>query len=242
MFDKLRWKSRASVEPSVNVASSTSSTLADSQKPNATSFYNLPSELRINIYELVAHDTKLSLFAARSRTQAPSLLFVSRQVLAEYRPILLSIAPVRVHVQNYDFRPLMRVVGSLYSSELKALRANPNLTIMLNLKDFNVTDRTSLASLRRWAVKRAEHLDRLPWSYKLVKSLPSRVHYTIAVAQLDRLERSMTAVRTLQKSVHESLVAEIEPIACLLLERCISWEAAISHVWQAGASEQICIE
>lgn len=225
-----------------NVALPTSSTLAVCQKPNATSFYELPSELRIHIYELVAHDTKLSLFAARSTTQAPSLLLVSRQVLAEYRPILLSIAPVRVHVQNYDFRPLMRVVGSLYSSELKALRLNPNLTVILNLKNFNVTDGASIASLRRWAVKRAEHLDRLPWSYKLVKSVPNRVHYTIAVAQLDRLEKSMTAVRTLQKSVHESLVAEIEPIACLLLERCISWEATISHVYQAGASEQIFID
>lgn len=245
MFAKLRRKSRASVSSTANATPSVSASSGPNDSPRTAtiSFYGLPSELRIHIYELVAHDTRLSLFATGPKNvKAPSLLLVSHKVRTEYRPILLSIAPLRVHIGNYNFQPLMRVVGSLYSTELKALRTNTSLTIVLHLKSFNVTDENSITLLRRWAVKRAEHLDRLPWSYELARSVPSRVHVSVAVAQLERLERSMTAVRMLQKSVHESLTAEIEPVACLLLERCISWEGAISQVWRTGTNEHNLID
>lgn len=133
----------------------------------------------------------------------------------------------------------MRVVGSLYSTELKALRTNTSLTIVLHLKDFNVSDSDSIALLRRWAVNRADHLDRLPWSYELAKPESSSLPMALAVAQMCRLEKSMAAVHALQKSVHESLAAEIEPVASVLLARRIYWQAAISQAWRIGTWERV---
>lgn len=248
MFDKLRRRSKASVVPTASVRSictaqkppTTSNNHADSSKAKSTSFYDLPSELRIQIYELVARDTRLSLFSASPKhIKTPALLLTSRQLKNEYRPVLLSLAAVRAHVDNYNFKPTMRVVGSLYSTELKALRKNNNLTIVLHLKKFDVTSEHCMTSLRRWAVKRAEHLDRLPWSYELVQSASSSLPMPSAVAQMCRLEKSIAAVHALQKSVHESLAAEIEPIVELLLARCVYWRAAIAHAWRNGTWERV---
>jgi hypothetical protein len=241
MFVKLRRKSKASAVPTAvltplpQAAPLTTRNHVNASKTNTTSFYDLPSELRIRIYELVAHDTRLSLFSASPKhIKPPALLLTSQQVRNEYRPVLLSLAPVRANVGNYDFRPLTRVVGSLYSSELKALRKNNNLTIVLHLKNFDVTSESCMTSLRRWAVKRAEHLDRLPWSYELVKPTFSNLPMAQAVAQMCRLEKSVAAVHALQTSVHESLGAEIEPVMELLLSRCTYWRAAITKAWRMG--------
>lgn len=186
-------------------------------------FLDLPPELRIHIYELIAHDTKLSLFGTLSRTRPPSLLFVTRQVRAEFRPVLLSISPVRVHIIDYQFRPLMRLIGSLYSSELKALRSNPKLEIELHIKSAKGIDKDSIASLRRWAVKRAEHLDRLPWTYELAKPEPALMTLDAATKTIQRHMLSMEAVVSLQKSLHESLAVEIQPIIELLFVHGTWW-------------------
>jgi hypothetical protein len=246
MFDKLRRRSKASVasiaspKPMAQTPPTTSNKHANSLERKTTSFYDLPSELRIHIYELVARDTRLSLFSAPSKhVKTPALLLVSGQIRNEYRPILLSLAPVRAHISNYDFKPIMRVVGSLYSTELKALRKNNSLTIVLHIKNFDVTSENCMTSLRRWAVKRAEHLDRLPWSYELVHSTSSSLPMALAVAQMCRLEKSIAAVRALQRSVHESLAAEIEPIAELLFTRCAYWQAAIAYAWRNGTWERV---
>ena len=248
MFDKLRRRRKTSVAPIASVkptctaqtSATTNKNHVNSSNRNKTSFYDLPSELRIQIYELVARDSRLSLFFALPKNiKTPALLLTSRQVRNEYRPVLLSLAPIRAHVGNYNFKPIMRVVGSLYSTELKALRKNSNLTIVLHLKNFDVTSEHCMTSLRRWAVKRAEHLDRLPWSYELVSSTSSSLPMASAVAQMCRLEKSIAAVHALQKSVHESLAAEIEPIVELLLARCVYWRAAIAHAWRNGTWERV---
>ena len=221
----------------------TSSNYANSSKTHITSFCDLPSELRIHIYELVGQDTRLSLFSASPKhIKSPALLLTSRQIRNEYRPVLLSLAPVRVHIDNYDFRPLIRVIGSLYSTELKALRKNNRHTIVLHLKNFDITSEKCMTSLRRWAVKRAEHLDRLPWSYELAQPAASSLPMASAVAQMCRLEKSIAAVHALQKSVHESLAAEIEPVAEVLRARCAYWENAIAHAWRNGSWERVHLD
>lgn len=246
MFDKLRRRSKASVtsiastKPMDPTPQTTSNNHANSSERKITSFYDLPSELRIQVYELVARDTRLSLFSASPKhVRMPSLLLTSRQIRNEYRPVVLSLAPIRAHISNYNFKPITRVVGSLYSTELKALRKNNSLTIVLHLKNFDVTSEHYMTSLRRWAVKRAEHLDRLPWSYELVHLPSSSLPMASAVAQMCRLEKSIAAVRALQRSVHESLAAEIEPITELLLVRCGYWQAAIAYAWRNGTWERV---
>lgn len=224
MFDKLRRKRKDSASPLATSTPPTGSKDYASSKPKTATFYDLPPELRIKIYELIAKTTKLSLFSNPPNLKPPALLFATRQIRTEYRPILLSLSPLQAHIQNYDFRPLIRLVGSLYSTKLKALRANKNLTISLHLNDFvEVTNRDQLTLLRRWAVKRAEHLDRLQWSYQLVVERPGRVLYPAAAAEerLRKLWNSIVAVRGLRNAVHESLAAELQPVLDVLLARYV---------------------
>jgi hypothetical protein len=232
MFNKLRRKSRNPASLLATAAPPQSRDHIHYVSTRRTiTFLDLPPELRIKIYELVAKETTLSLFSNSPKLKPPSLLFTTRQIRAEYRPILLSSAPVQAHIYNYDFSPLIRLVGSLYSTELKALRTNNSLTILLHLTDFEVYQREKMSLLRRWAVKRAEHLDALQWSYELAVDQPGRISYLAAQARLRKLGHSTLAVRMLQSGVHEGLAAELQPVLEALLARYGDWEAAKTRAW-----------
>ena len=77
--------------------------------------------------------------------------------------------------------------------------------------------------LRRWAVKRAEYLDRLPWSYELAVDQPGRVLHPVLLERWRKLGQSVLAVTTLQRGLHESLAAELEPVLEALVERYADW-------------------
>lgn len=235
MFNKLRRKSK---DPASPLATAAPPDIKD-HNPQASArttvtFYDLPAELRIKIYELVANETRLSLFSNSPKLNPPSLLFVSRQVRAEYRPILLALAPVQAHIYDYNFSPLIRLIGSLYSTELKALRTNTRLTIALHLTDYEVTKRDNMTLLRRWAVKRSEHLDRLPWSYELADDKPGRIRYPAARERLLKLGQSTLAVEALQSDLHEGLAAELQPVWEALHAREWEWDAAKMAAWIAS--------
>ena len=224
MFTKLRRKSKDPARPLATAAPQQPKDLyMHAYTRRSITFYDLPPELRIKIYELVATETNLSLFSKSPKLKMPSFLFVTRQIRAEYRPILLSLSPVQAHVYNYDFSSLIRLVGSLYSTELKALRTNHSLTISLHLTDWEVTKREPMTLLRRWAVKRAEYLDRLSWSYELAVDQPGRVLHPVLLERWRKLGQSVLAVTTLQRGLHESLAAELEPVLEALVERYADW-------------------
>lgn len=128
----------------------------------------LPCRISNDIYELVAADINLHLFApsakSNKRKPPPGLLLSNRQCRNEFLPILLSSASVKASITDFDFSPLIRVAGSLYSTELKALRTNPNLKISLRMK--RCTNQVYV-NLRRWCINRVASLDRLPWAYGL---------------------------------------------------------------------------
>ena len=138
-------------------------------------FFDLPAELRNDIYDLVAKDTTLRLPSRlnKARTKEPppiaGLLIASRQCRTEFLPLLYATSTFLVEIKDFGFRNLMRVVSSLYSTELKALRDNPNLVIQLRTQ--NCT-RDNIACLRQWLVARADSLDRLPWNYEVVDDGP----------------------------------------------------------------------
>jgi hypothetical protein len=232
MFNKLRRKSKDELATATPPRPKDCNLRASARA--TVTFYDLPAELRIKIYELVATETRLSPFSNSSKLKTPSLLFVTRQVRAEYRPILLSLAPVQAHIYNYDFAPLIRLIGSLYSTELKALRTNNSLTISLHLTDYEVTKRDNMTLLRRWAVKRAEHLDRLPWSYELAVDQPGGIFYPAARERLRKLGQSILAVEALQSGLHESLAAELQPVWEALHAREWDWDAAKTAAWIAS--------
>lgn len=75
-----------------------------------------------------------------------------------------------IDIKDFDFQNLIRVIGGLYSRELKALRENKGLVI--RLRQANCT-RENLQNLRRWITSRGDNLDRLPWSYEVVLAEPN---------------------------------------------------------------------
>ncbi|KAK4502223.1 hypothetical protein PRZ48_005648 [Zasmidium cellare] len=164
MFKKFRRSSKEKVEQR---RASTQSTPVATNK-NYKTFFDLPAELRNDIYSLAASDLILHLFNPSTKTQKqkpiPALLLANRQCRNEFLPILLSTATIKASITDFDFSPLLRVTGSLYATELKSLRANPNLKISLRTKKCT---NDAYPNLRRWCINRASSLDRLPWSYGL---------------------------------------------------------------------------
>ena len=137
--------------------------------PGKLTFFDLPAEVRNEIYDHVACDGILYLPSPEDRKKKLSvplcgLLLASRQCRKEYLPLLYSTTPVLVDIKDFDFQNLVRVVGGLYSTELKAFRANKRLII--RLRTLNCT-KANLDSLRRWLSNRANSLDRLPWQYEV---------------------------------------------------------------------------
>ena len=139
-------------------------------------FFDLPGEIRNDIYQLAAQDLVLTLAPPRKRASAkhavriPALFLTSRQARKECFPILLSTTPIEVRIANFDFQNLTRQVSSLYSSELKALRRNNHLTIRFTFpKPHKRQD--CILDVWRWAAGRTDSLDRLPWRYICVPRL-----------------------------------------------------------------------
>lgn len=110
-----------------------------------TSFFDLPAELRNHIYALaVQHIQQLRIVPRtspipvpikrkhnRQNDRIPALFVTSRQCRAEYLPILLATAPIEIRILDFDFRSLGRIIGSLYSSELK----KPSAPTLASLSD-----------------------------------------------------------------------------------------------------------
>ncbi|KAK5118132.1 hypothetical protein LTR62_004179 [Meristemomyces frigidus] len=142
--------------------------------PGKPTFFDLPAEVRNEIYDCVASDAILYLPSPEDRKkkldyQGCGLLLATRQCRKEFLPLLYSSAPLVIDVKDFDFSNIVRVVGSLYSTELKAFRANKRL--ILRLRTANCT-RANLDGLRRWLVHRADSLDRLPWRYEVFVAEP----------------------------------------------------------------------
>ncbi|KAK3115869.1 ferrochelatase hem15 [Teratosphaeriaceae sp. CCFEE 6253] len=137
--------------------------------PGRLTFFDLPAEIRNEVYDLAATDTVLYLPSPEDRRKRPStpvcgLLLASQKCRKEYLPLLYATTPVVVDIKDFDFQNLTRVIGGLYSTELKALRANRRLII--RLRTLNCT-KANLDGLRRWLGNRADSLDRLPWQYEV---------------------------------------------------------------------------
>jgi len=138
--------------------------------PGKLTFFDLPAEIRNHVYDLTLSNTVLYLPSPspedRKKKSIPvcGLLLASRQCRKEYLPLFYATAPVVIDIKDFDFRNVMKVIGGLYSTELKAFRANNAL--VLRLRTLNCT-KANLDGLRRWLTHRADSLDRLPFRYEV---------------------------------------------------------------------------
>lgn len=230
MLKSFRRNSKQVLEPRrKSVATTASSSTENSNHKSSiaypgprTNFFDLPAEIRNTIFEHVAAITEihLPLQTRKSRqdnNNTPSLLLVSKQVCREYQSLLLGLASIRIIVRNFDFRDLTRVKGSLYSTELKALRTNNNLTIELVAEK---PSKDSIALLRRWLVNRSEGLDRLGWRYtiawpKAMQILPSYTEIRTINVYIQRrvvLNQTLRQMKLLHDMIDETLQFELQPI------------------------------
>lgn len=235
MFQKLRRNSRQIFHSSTS--SKRSASVVEEPAPPDLSylnlgkgrltFFDLPAEIRNVIYEDVASETKLyvSCTAAKKKEKeakippqtTPALLLVSKQTRIEYLPVLLERAIISFAIRDFDFRNLMRVSSSLYSSELKALRKNPRLTIRLLATK---PTKDALASLRRWAQRRTEDLYTFPVRYALV--WPKQTQLVPTSTSVHRINtyiqrrgvmmHTMDALAGLGRDVPEALQWELQPV------------------------------
>lgn len=177
---------------------------AEARGPGRTIF-DLPGEVRNVIYEYTAQSTSLVLRSSRDKpSPPPALLLVSAQTRKEYVPILLSAARITIPVISFDFREVKRLIGGLYSTEMKALRSSKSLTILLMLER---GQKDNMTSLRRWLVSRSTGMDRLPWRYQIGFSADHSYQWHRHI-----LSAHLEAMSQLHHNLDESLQWELDTI------------------------------
>lgn len=235
MLHKIRRSSKQLLEPKRNSVSASGGipqpTSTHRKKHGKLTFFDLPAEIRNVIYEDIARDTVITVPLTTNKNgkkatpvgmvlgigPIPSLLVVSRQTRGEYLPLLLELATVKVTIKEFDFRNLIRMLGSLYITNLKALRKNERLRLQLLAEKCN---KDSIVSLRRWLDSRATSLDRLPWSYSICWKSKNQIPETctedkvmkIQIQRRSVLEQNLEAIAQLHKNVGENLQFELQPI------------------------------
>ncbi len=222
------------------------------QLPGRLTFFDLPAELRNEIYELVTLDATLTLpstlftgtisqkakLALRRRKPVSvaninGLLLASRQCRQEYLSILLSTINVVVEIKDFDFDNLMRVSSSLNETDIRALQSNRNLCLQLDTRNCTQKD---LGAIRKWLVFRTEERNQLPWRYEfpLSKHLPpSKVG---CVRLMRELEYYADNISSLAADVDESQQAELLAIINAFESRAMALEEELGWAGQRSKS------
>lgn len=233
MFKTIRRNSKQLLESRRRSIASTTQKIKQPSSPtlSRTNFFDLPAELRNVIYEHIACETSILVplpSTGKKSTKVPqgtcpSLILASKQTRRECIPLLLEHGKIQFQVHSFQFENILRIIRSLYSSELKALRRNGRLTIKLHMEKMN---RDTLASLRRWLVDRSTHLDRLNFSYTITWPKHSQIIPTstqvhkvnIYMQRRAVLSQALEAMSHLWHNVEEALQFELQPIINVLEE------------------------
>nr|POE80031.1 hypothetical protein CFP56_08097 [Quercus suber] len=134
--------------------------------PPKTCFYDLPAELRIEIYRLALESVHIHILPQSSGTPAcpHSLIRTSRQVRLEVLPIMHSMCEIRVNITDFNFEPLLTWLARIPPDQESNLTKNNSLSIRLctSAKPSSVNG----DSLRRWLHLRADVFRPQPrWKY-----------------------------------------------------------------------------
>ena len=133
---------------------------------NGTSFYDLPPELRIEIYNLVLSNVTLHILppTTTSRRRHPhALLRTSHQIRNEVLPLVHSSCPIRAEVTDFNFDGLLTWLARIPPLEQKYLVKNSSLRVSLCT---TLQPPGELGTLRRWLHDRADPCREQPnWTY-----------------------------------------------------------------------------
>ncbi|EME45942.1 hypothetical protein DOTSEDRAFT_22066 [Dothistroma septosporum NZE10] len=130
-------------------------------------FYDLPAELRIEIYKLTLEKVRLQILPAtadKARKRPHPLTLTSHQVRLEVLPIIHATCPIMCNITDFVFDGLLEWMSRIPPHEERVLTKNDNLTIA-----FHTTIQQpsrSMESLRKWLHMRADqHRPQPRWQY-----------------------------------------------------------------------------
>lgn len=130
-------------------------------------FYDLPAELRVEIYKLTLESVRLQILPAtadKSRKRPHPLTLTTRQVRHEVLPIIHATCPILCNVTDFVFDGLLEWMSRVPPHEERVLTKNDNLTIA-----FHTTMQQPprmMESMRKWLHMRADqHRPQPKWQY-----------------------------------------------------------------------------
>lgn len=130
-----------------------------------TCFYDLPAELRIEIYKLVLEDVTIHILPLNADTRnhcQHALALTSRQVRHEVIPVIHSTCAIRADVTDFNFSGMLQWMNRIPAPDQKYLLQNERLSINLCTTKDPPTD----PSLRKWLKARADPYRPQPrWVY-----------------------------------------------------------------------------
>ncbi|KAK5132164.1 hypothetical protein LTR08_000321 [Meristemomyces frigidus] len=140
-------------------------TAATAPAPKRTDFFDLPAELRIEVYKLVLDRVVLHILPLHDvvRHCPHALVLASRQVRNEVLPLMHSTCQVRATVTDFNFGGLLAWVARIPPDQQALLCKNGGLTVRLctSMKPAAPCDH-----LRKWLHLRADpHRPQPLWQY-----------------------------------------------------------------------------
>ncbi|KAK3723273.1 hypothetical protein LTR37_001996 [Vermiconidia calcicola] len=131
-----------------------------------TTFYDLPAELRIEIYKLALQTVVLHILppgTSSARQNPHALVRTSRQIRFEVLPIIHSTCSIRANVTDFNFSGILAFLARIPPDDQKYLLKNDNLSVKLHTTQ---SIPGNLESLRRWLHYRADVCKPQPrWRY-----------------------------------------------------------------------------
>jgi hypothetical protein len=141
----------------------------------STSFYDLPAELRVEIYRLALASVQIHILPPNSseRNNPHALVLTSRQVRNEVLPLIHNSCAIRIDITDFKFDGLLAFMARMPPDQEANLRKNTKLSIRLCTtttpnarKGDPCNSMKNSASLRRWLHVRADPYRPQPnWVY-----------------------------------------------------------------------------
>lgn len=135
-------------------------------EPPGVCFYDLPAELRIEVYKLVLENVIIHVLppgVVEERHAPHALVCTSRQVRHEVLPIIHSVCKIRAAVTDFNFEGLLAFINRIPPDDQRHLLKNQNLKVELCT---TLTPPGMNLSLRKWLHDRADDCRPQPnWEY-----------------------------------------------------------------------------